>query len=124
MTTDDAIESLKRYISHGIPEGGFLQAVIENNLMESFGQADETSRENLFAICSWVYGNAPMGCRGSQVRYREWIDLHRWLDGQLRDGHMLDELCDVEAETNEMQRTVAWCRRYAIKHEEVEKSNS
>ena len=35
------MDSLRRYAQHHIPTGGFLQAVLENNLMQACGRADE-----------------------------------------------------------------------------------
>tara|TARA_Y100000310_G_C20281639_1_gene622889 strand:+ start:453 stop:641 length:189 start_codon:yes stop_codon:yes gene_type:complete len=38
---------VQRYVEHGADVGGFLTAVLSNNLCESFGRADETNRAYL-----------------------------------------------------------------------------
>jgi hypothetical protein len=63
-----------RYVMLGIEPGGFLRAVLENDLLESFGRADEDNRACLFGICSWMYNNAPMECRGSPAKVKAWLD--------------------------------------------------
>ena len=70
----DIIKPLKAYQEHGVPTGGFLQAVLENNLMESFGRADIQNRYDLFEICEYVYNKMPMACHGSPEKVKAWID--------------------------------------------------
>lgn len=74
MELFDAIEALKRYRDDGCPLGDFLTAVVSNDLMQAFGRADMTSRENLFEICQWVYNNMPMTICGSREKVKAWID--------------------------------------------------
>jgi len=73
MSIEDAKESLGRYVEHRIPTGSFLQAVLENDLMGAMGQADETSRENLFSICLLVYNEIPSNCHGSPEKVTAWL---------------------------------------------------
>jgi hypothetical protein len=69
----DCLETLDRYVTHGIPTGGFLEAVLANDLMESFGHADMGNRLTLFEICSYVYNELPSGCHGSYEIVGKWI---------------------------------------------------
>lgn len=69
----DVIDSLDRYIKHGIEPGGFLQAVLANDLMESFGRADIGNREDLFKICSYIYNELPSNSHGSYDLYNRWL---------------------------------------------------
>lgn len=69
----DIIASLNRYVTQGIPTGGFLQAVLENDLMMSFGRADEDNREALFHICAYVYNEMPYTCHGSPAVVAKWL---------------------------------------------------
>ena len=63
----------RQYIEgHHLP-GDFLTAVIENNLTEAMGRADEGNRARLFEIVSWFYNEAPASCWGSPERMREWL---------------------------------------------------
>ena len=70
-------DSLKRYVENGIPTGGFLQAVLENNLMEAMGRADLYNRVNLFDICSYVYNEIPYACHGSKEIVATWLAKKR-----------------------------------------------
>ena len=66
-------ESLIQYVLRGRPVGDFLQAVLENNLTESFGRADDTNRRCLFEICAWLYNWMPSNAWGSPAKYSAWI---------------------------------------------------
>lgn len=77
MSLDDAIDSLQHYATSGRPTGGFLQAVLENDLMEAMGRADESSRINLFFICSYIYNDMPAPCWGSPAKVAAWLLMMR-----------------------------------------------
>lgn len=62
------------YVLYGVPPGGFLTAVICNDLMESFGRADEDNREHLFDIVNWFYNCAPTGCWKSAANMNAWME--------------------------------------------------
>jgi hypothetical protein len=66
-------DSLIQYVLRGRPVGDFLQAVIENNLTEAFGRADEENRRCLFEICAWLYNWMPSNAWGSPAKYSAWI---------------------------------------------------
>ena len=68
------IESLNRYVIKRVPPGGFLRAVLENNLMEAFGRADFQNKAELSAICNYVYNELPMNCWGSRERVNKWLE--------------------------------------------------
>ena len=67
-------EGMKLYIEQGIEPGGFLTAVLENNLMEAFGQADSINRHRLFDICGFIYNEAPHNCHGSPEIVKAWME--------------------------------------------------
>ena len=64
---------LKRYIEDKIQPGGFVTAVLSNDLFGAFGAADHINRPLVGDIVAWIYNNAPMGCWGSRKRVREWL---------------------------------------------------
>ena len=70
---DYTMGGLRRYIDQRIPPGGFLTAVLENDLRESFGRADENNRAALFYICAWLYNEAPAACWGSPAKVSAWL---------------------------------------------------
>ncbi len=74
MTTQDAIKSLILYRDQKIPTGGFLEACLANDLKEAFGRADETSRENLFEIVSFLYNSMPRDFWGSYENIKKHLN--------------------------------------------------
>jgi len=73
FVSDTVKESLARYVKHRIPTGGFLQAVLENNLKEACGRADDQNQATLFHIVSYIYNELPFNCWGSPERVRQWL---------------------------------------------------
>lgn len=61
------------YLLHHIPPGHFLTAVLENDLMEAMGRADELSLVGLFSLVSFLYNDAPSGAWGSPAKVRAWL---------------------------------------------------
>lgn len=70
---DDMMGAIRRYIDHGIPPGSFLTAVIENNLSEAVGRADDENCANLPAFVAYFYNEASSACWGSPEKRRAWI---------------------------------------------------
>lgn len=70
---DTTIEALARYVNDKIPPGGFLLAVLENDLKEAFGRADIWNRGALHSIVSYLYNEVPSTCWGSPDRVRAWL---------------------------------------------------
>lgn len=65
--------SLDEYAKSGRPTGGFLRAVLENDLMKAAGKADEFSRIAFFDICSYIYNKMPLSCYGSPEKVEAWL---------------------------------------------------
>ena len=66
-------EGIAAYIADGVPPGGFLCAVVCNDLRGAFERADSESSVALHAIVAFMYNHAPSACWGSQQRMVEWI---------------------------------------------------
>lgn len=62
-----------RYIEGRIEPGGFLRAVIENNLMEAFAHADATNIERMKDIVAFFYWAVPSPAWGSPEKYEAWL---------------------------------------------------
>ena len=82
MTTYDRIRtdirvSLDRYAKDRVPVGGFLTAVLANDLMEAACRADAYNRYTLYEICMYVYNEMPANCHGSREAVRKWIESTR-----------------------------------------------
>ena len=73
MIPKHTLGGIKRYVENRIPPGGFLTAVLENNLRKSFGQADKENREALFEIVCHCYKELPSICWGTPERVKNWL---------------------------------------------------
>lgn len=69
-----ARESIDRYLNHRIPTGGFLEAVLCNNLVESFARADEDNQTLIGTYIKWIYNNAPHDSWGSPEKVKKWLN--------------------------------------------------
>lgn len=67
-------QALIRYRDHHIPTGGFLYAVLCNNLKEAIGRADEMNINFIPAIVSWCYNNLPNGSWGTPDAVEYWLN--------------------------------------------------
>ena len=65
--------SLDRYVKDKIETGGFLRAVLENNLTEAFGKADQDNIRDMFEIISYCYNKIPASCWGSPKKVQKWL---------------------------------------------------
>lgn len=72
----DMIDAILRYIDDRIEPGGFLTAVICNDLREAVGRADDGNLANLPAFVAYFYNEAPSNCWGSKEK------MDAWLEGQ------------------------------------------
>lgn len=63
---------LQAYIETGRGVGGFLTAVLENNLKGCIDHADMHNRANLPAYVGYLYNQAPQGCWGSPELVKAW----------------------------------------------------
>ncbi len=67
-------QSVSNYINTGHPIGGFLTAIMSNDLLMTHGTADE---KNLAALPNWlafIYNHAPSPCHGSREKVKTWIE--------------------------------------------------
>ena len=65
---------MQMYIEHGISGGGFLNAVLENDLFSAVMRADVTNLKELVNICRWIHNEVPSGSHGSELKVKAWID--------------------------------------------------
>jgi hypothetical protein len=76
----DCLDSLQAYIETGRPLGGFLEAVVSNDLKEACARADDINQRQIFDYVKWLYNNAPIGCWGSPENYEFWMEKKREAD--------------------------------------------
>jgi hypothetical protein len=70
---DRMMGGITRYVENGISPGHFLMAVLENNLSEACGRADDENMENLPAYVGYLYNETPSQCHGSPEKVHAWI---------------------------------------------------
>lgn len=70
----DIISSLLEYALRGRPTGGFLRAVLSNNLRETIARADHENLAVLKEIVTFVYMELPEPCWGSDERVTAWLE--------------------------------------------------
>lgn len=70
-------ESIDAFVELGRPTGGFLQAVLDNDLRQAFAKADERSIEALPAVIGYLYNECPAECWGFNGASAEWIQQKR-----------------------------------------------
>lgn len=70
---ESTLNGLDRYAQNRIPTGDFLRAVLENDLMQAMGRADESNRAAMFSICGYVYNELPSACHGSPEKVKAWL---------------------------------------------------
>lgn len=63
---------LNRWIRDGIMPGGFLRAVLSNDLRTAVAAGDPTSVEALPDIVRWLEERAPPDCWGSAEAVQRW----------------------------------------------------
>lgn len=69
---EDLRDGVRLWIEEGIYPGGFMTAVVENNLMEAVDRADDTNCRRLVDIVRWWYNYAPGLCWGSKKKAEKW----------------------------------------------------
>lgn len=70
-------EGLKNYILNNISTGGFLHAVLVNDLFGAFGRADEINKEQMHQIIQFLHNEVPAVCFGTQEKYIAWLSRRK-----------------------------------------------
>ena len=58
--------ALDRYVNHKMLPGGFLLAVLTNDLFGAIARADSENKEALSEICTYIYNELPADCWGNR----------------------------------------------------------
>ena len=66
-----------RYYENGIEPGDFLTAVINNDLTEAIGRADDTNVNALKAYIMWFYNQVPRGSWGRPHAVSDWLEAFK-----------------------------------------------
>lgn len=65
------------YVVSGVPPSGFVRALLENDLVQTFSRADEEHRLAMFDIVKFVYNVVPVIMCGNKGNVDSWIDSNR-----------------------------------------------
>lgn len=71
------LQSLKMYADHHLSTGGFLHAVLENDLAAAVNRSDPESLEALRSIVGVAYNFLPAACWGSRAKVAAWLTKDR-----------------------------------------------
>jgi hypothetical protein len=71
------LDSLEAYRDHGVGVGGFLTALLSNDLSAACGQADSTNLWLLPIYSAFLFNEMPSPSHGSRERVEEWLARHR-----------------------------------------------
>ncbi len=72
----DVKRALVLYVKDGVPLGGFLTAVVCNDLREAFCRADYENRRQMFEIVRYLHNDCPAVCWGSKTAHEKWMAKH------------------------------------------------
>lgn len=67
-------EGLLSYIEQHTEPGGFLRAILENDLLRACDRADHTNLWLLPVYVSYLYSCVPGGCWGSPEKVAKWLE--------------------------------------------------
>lgn len=73
MIPEHITDELARYVEHRIPPGGFILAVLENDLRKAVEHADLDTQMRFTDIVKHVYCKLPIRCRGSRQSVVNWL---------------------------------------------------
>jgi hypothetical protein len=77
------VEGMMAYVMKGQPPGGFLLAVLGNDLFGACAAADDTNGSRLRDYAVFLHNYTPGGCHGSDKDVSEWIEIGG-LNGMLK----------------------------------------
>lgn len=69
-------ETARAYAEEGLPPGGFLTAILCNDLAAAASRADGVNQAALFDWANWLYSALPRSAWGSAENVLAWIEAH------------------------------------------------
>jgi hypothetical protein len=69
-------DGARGYIERGEEPGGFLTAVLCNDLVAAFSRADADNAAAMAEWARWLWNEAPSQAWGSRAKVDAWIDKH------------------------------------------------
>jgi hypothetical protein len=72
------LDAINRYAKDHCPVGGFLYAILSNNLTERFAMADEENKRDIEEILQYCYWNIPAICWKTPEKVEKWLNKELW----------------------------------------------
>jgi hypothetical protein len=70
-------EAIDRWVADACPMGGFITAVLENDLAGAIGRADVDALATIRETITYLWNECPTGCWGSKEKVSEWRKAKR-----------------------------------------------
>lgn len=70
----EILDIINRYVEDDVPPGGFLTAVLSNDLAEAFAWADSDCKSALPDIVRYLNNEIPAVCWGSKDKVEAWLN--------------------------------------------------
>jgi hypothetical protein len=67
------IECIDNYVKHRLHPGGFVTAVLCNDLREAIARADHVNIKHLVEIVAYCWNEIPHTCWGSEEKVVNWL---------------------------------------------------
>ena len=77
VPVSEMAEGMRYYMEYGFPPGSFLQALLENDLMEACRRADGDNQKKFYEWARWLHTEAPVGSYGSRKNVEVWMIARR-----------------------------------------------
>jgi hypothetical protein len=76
--TEQSQESLYNYFVYGLEPGGFMTAVLSNDLYGASARADFENTKIMAQYAQWLVNRAPYGSYGSAEMVRGWLGQNEY----------------------------------------------
>lgn len=73
MIPERTMTSIRKFADEHRSPGGWLIAVLSNDLVSSFAYADKENKPHLQEIIDYIYWEIPGSCWGSPDKVSEWL---------------------------------------------------
>lgn len=74
MIKPEIIRAIRRYADEHVATGGFLRAVLSNDLREAIWRADDENKAALPEIVWYCFWQIPGNCWGSPEAVKAWLE--------------------------------------------------
>jgi hypothetical protein len=76
------LDSINRFVEHGLEPGSFVKAVLSNDLAGAFKTADTASLRGLEDILGYCRWKIPATCWGSPAKVKNWRGIQSPKQGE------------------------------------------